>query len=268
MADLLQSFIDYTESNQSWEAILAINVNESGLHDEFLFEKAIRLLPLTWQNHVLTTRSLYDRRTALCNRLLQIFGCSVASKTSPKSLTYTCGRYGKPILASSDSVKFSMSNGSTHTVMYLVNSLNNNMEVGVDIASKTDIKSADEINLFEDIFSSAEQACISRCDDRSKIAMFIYYWSLKESYTKFTGTGLNCELKAIDLGAINLCQDFSSIKRQIHGNSVIFQSQWINDDLNEIVTTCQNSLKDDCFERTCIFILTFKDMINYLENLD
>lgn len=220
---------------ESKSCIFVCNAEDGYLDDSFNFESSMRLIPLESQNLILRKRLPKLQRMALVNRLLQIYGCSKISGLKSGQLKFTRGQFGKPKLEGNGNIEFSMSNGEQSCVM-----VTQQTEVGIDIASTMDCERWDEgyLHTFQDVFTDEELAAL-KASSSHRDELFTLYWSMKESYTKLIGTGLNTNIKAIDIGVISTPlseHETMTTARSINGKPVIFSSRWINN--HEIVTTC------------------------------
>lgn len=222
-----------------FDIILYIDMKYTCFDDAFEFEMAMRYLPLDWQTKVLKKKSAKDRQRMLCNRLLQLYACSLVSGIPFQQLKFEYGKFGKPRLSGTNNISFSMSNGEDFVLIYIIHSKNNAPEVGLDIASRDDLTDSSEIHLFEGIFTEVEYACLKECPDQDKKPMFAYYWSLKESFTKLMGTGLNYNLKDIDIGKVkDLYHPKIERCRSNNGKEIYFQSMWLTPEMQDIVSIC------------------------------
>lgn len=221
------------------EYVLILKKSDTGfLRDEFSFADALHLLPSSWLPGILRKRNESDRINTLCDRLMMIYGCSYLTGIHPEFLSFDKGVYGKPFLKRpKERVTFSMSYGDDYLVMYVITlpdsgaPQNIQSEVGIDIASVNDCDG--DLAAFETVFTRREYDILKFAPN--KPAMFAYLWSLKESYSKFTGTGLLANLKEIDLGPNVLCD---SLVRKINGKKLLFRSTWLNS--REVITTCRD----------------------------
>ncbi|CCD26515.1 holo-[acyl-carrier-protein] synthase NDAI_0H03420 [Naumovozyma dairenensis CBS 421] len=261
------------EKEQSYSIILLLDVKNSGLNDGFLFENAMRFLPLEWQAQVLRKKLQQDKFTALSNKLLQLFGCSIATGLYPDEISFQYETFGKPILKGFDNISFNMSNGQEFTSMCLLkdafcNGIIN--QVGIDMASIYDTTGNEDeildVDAFKGIFHKDELPTFKNCSTEKLGELFTYYWSLKECYTKFTGTGLNYDLTKINMGEILDYDDSDEkvTKRRIQQRDVTFYSKWINNDRKEIVTICSF---EGSFIKPRIFTLKLANILEYFESI-
>lgn len=230
---------------QDWEGILVVDIDAANFSDDFTFETAMRFLSLVQQVKVRQRKTEKARHIALCNRLLQLFGCSIVAATPFDEAEIEYGSHGKPYLKNHPEVAFSMSNGEQYVVQYLLRQGGTrNLDVGIDIAAKSDYTGLEDLNVFRDIFSDREYEQLEAFDNGFKGDLFAYYWSLKECYTKFTGLGLNCDLSKIDCGAIDLPSMSAGVQRKIDEVQMFFHSTWMQPACDEIVTVCRKDFSN------------------------
>lgn len=260
--------------------ILTLNLGKAGLQDDYNFENAIRLLPLPEQVNILRKKFRNDQIKHLCNKLLQHFGCLVMlnhyDHENSGRLMFTKGKFGKPLLQTDDlNISFSMSNGEEYVCMCIWNHDNNPLdhEVGIDIASINDLQCKEELELYIDIFTKEEYWTLHNCSKDEIQKLFAHYWSLKESYTKYLGTGLNIDLKRVNIGPIK--KDQLKMSRYIAGNLIQFQTFWIQPKGQEVISICYNqNCLPECENKNdkgkdCIPIIveiSFKELIDYLKS--
>lgn len=251
--------------NNSWNIILVVDVANSGLIDEFLFEAAMRLLPLKQQSKILARKSAMGKHTMLCNRLLQLFGCSISTGKNISQLVFQAGKHGKPMLQNANNVAFNMSNGDNHTVMYLIKGSSTGGDVGVDIASVDDL--GEDLELFKNIFHRDEYTYLLELPPVERRCLFAYYWSLKESYTKYVGTGLHNNLNDINFKEQ---KDFRDEGRQdviINNEHLTFYSRWLPAERKEekdIITVCHSANLN--MNKPKMYSITFNSVFDYLQS--
>lgn len=252
----MQRLLTELNSNDDWHGIIVVDSQCARLHDAFTFENALRLLPLDQQARILQMKNFPDRCKVLCNRILQIVGCSLASGVCSTQLKFSRGHYGKPQVEAQN-VAFGMSNGQRSVGQYLYR-LNKPLEVGIDLASTDDYVGDEDLDHFQYVFSAQEMECLQSCDYVHRKAMFAYLWSLKECYTKYTGLGLNSDFSNIDFGKVDLPQPSMHFTRIIESRTMWFYSKWINE--TEIITVCHEEAGKSCTV-PAIYRLTFLDLL-------
>lgn len=226
------------EQKKDLRVILVVDSKDNYLLDDFHFETAMRLLPLHTQSKILGKRPEI-RKVSLCNQLLQLFGCAFLTGKRPSEIEFVVGAHGKPRIKDG-SVAYSMSNSDGITVMYLKRS-EPTTSVGVDLATTKDCEQweTDYLHMFKDIFSAQEYLYLQDLPcGPIRDSTFTHYWSLKEAYTKYTGTGLNCDLSSVDFKNVEPLERSKSQRVLTHNNSEthLFLSSWLDD--KQILTIC------------------------------
>lgn len=267
-----QQLTDINNLRDEDEAVLVLNIANSGLQNDFNFEMAMRLLPLKDQASVLRKKFKSDQIKALCNRLLQLFGCLIMLKDlldEKPELVFTRGPFGKPLLDTdamgiNHKLAFSMTNGEEHICMYLKRYMESNNEVGIDIASNEDLHEPEELPLYKDVLTSTEYLTLNNSSQTDMKKLFAHYWSLKESFTKYLGTGLNIDLKKYDFGTIEM--DQPSTVTEFDGQVLLFRSFWVQEDKREVITICERHHPDGSnnIEVPKVLIVSFKQLLTYL----
>ena len=95
-------------------------------------------------------------------------------------LNYTYGRYGKPSLRDYPDVHFSISHSGDYAIVSV-----SDTEIGCDIEKIRDT----DLSAARRYFCPEEYADILRIPDK-ETEVFFRYWTLKESFTKILGRGL------------------------------------------------------------------------------
>lgn len=262
----MEQYIHDISENEELEAILIVSLGSPALDDVFNFEMAMRALPIKWRAKVASKKTTGDIQKALCNRLLQLFGCSTASSVPARSLSFGIVKNGKPVLQNQGNIAFSMSNGEQFVTMYIRKVAPGQIadEVGIDIASVKDIRDEGELDTLKDIFAHEEMNTLRSFSGDKLKEMFAYYWSFKESYTKFTGTGISCDLTAIDAKQLGNFNGVETVDRDIEGNHMHFRSQWLQATHREVVTVCSPKGRHPSEPR--VYMITIEDILNHLQS--
>ena len=104
-------------------------------------------------------------------------------------INYSYGEFGKPYLADFPDFHFSIS----HSGSYAVCAVSEDGEVGVDIQK---IKKA-SVNLAKRFFTQAEHHQLALLPEgNEQDQLFAILWTMKESYLKLTGKGMQVELSS------------------------------------------------------------------------
>ncbi|MDE2100553.1 MAG: 4'-phosphopantetheinyl transferase superfamily protein [Patescibacteria group bacterium] len=122
---------------------------------------------------------------------------------------------GKPIL---NSEKFNFSISYTDDCVYIA--IVKNDAVGIDVEKIADIS----LSVAEEFMSTKELLKLKKVEN--KYAYFYKIWTLKESYLKLTGEGINDRIKNIEFlesksDAFSLCLD---LEQEIYFNNFTFKN--------------------------------------------
>jgi len=118
------------------------------------------------------------------------------------------GPYGKPFIKGMPEAQFSLSHSACGVVCGLANS-----PIGVDIAD-VDPRNLDCVKRA---MHPHEQLAITSSEDKART--FARFWSIKESYLKYTGTGIGESLTSLDFSEYNENSfDYRFAKMQVINN--------------------------------------------------
>lgn len=107
---------------------------------------------------------------------------------APESLTFVRSEHGRPSLVGHDDVRFNLSNSAGHVVLLVSRA----HEVGVDLET---IGRADAIiKLAPNVFAPSERAELAALAGEAQRERAVALWTLKESYIKARGLGLQLPL--------------------------------------------------------------------------
>lgn len=162
-------------------------------------------------------------RYAICKRL----------GIRDRDLVFGTNKYGKPVLHKPNGIYFNISH-SGHWVVCAVD----DSTVGIDVEM---IKPID-INIAEKFFSRNEYISLISQQEEMQLKYFYMIWTLKESYIKAEGKGLNIPLnsftirikgKDISVAAGNKIQEF------------YFYQSFLDSDTVYSVCTLNSSIKEN-----------------------
>lgn len=100
--------------------------------------------------------------------------------------------HGKPYIIGAP---FPVFHNLSHSGDYLVCALSDR-EVGIDIQRITTYKPGIALRFFHPYEIAVLEACH---DEMSRVELFFRYWSAKESFLKYTGTGLSASLSGFEV---------------------------------------------------------------------
>ena len=163
----------------------------SSLTDEELFKSMLDEASDTRRKKVMSYRFMKDRCLSLgAELLLRDALCDFGiDRTEPLEFEYR--KNGKPYLCGHDDIFFNLSHSGDY-VMCAVSEL----EVGCDIQKmdKADMR------LAERFFTEREYHAIADLPtEEERRDMFYRYWTLKESFMKVTGLGMQLALNAFEI---------------------------------------------------------------------
>lgn len=155
-----------------------------------IFAREYGRMPVYRQEKINKFRFEKDKRLSLAAGILLNRGLQEAGMI-PKQVEIRLGSNGKPYLAETDNVFFSLSHSGCYAMAAFADT-----EVGCDIEQITSI---DE-KIARRFFSAYEvRALESIQDEQERQALFFRYWTLKESYLKLTGEGLAMPLDSFEV---------------------------------------------------------------------
>lgn len=219
------------------------NQKEDYKKDDYKFEQLKRLLPSTGDYQKLDSFKHIDNKlTFILNKLLCVKAIDAFIKD--KSYEFATNNTGKPILINDANVKFNMSNCVSENISTMIIN-NQNVEVGIDIANVNDHMGNDssfDYTLYRDILSHVEMDLLSKQTDPNKTRLFALMWSIKESYTKLLGVGLNyANLSKVSVFENNATFDINQQNYKninIDGDIVDFKVFWYG---QQVISVCQKS---------------------------
>lgn len=147
--------------------------------------------PETWQD----TRQFQNKKV----RMTKLSGESMIRKLitenwrlSPNEYRIEKGKHGKPYLKTHGiPAYFNIS----HSGDYIICAISN-QEVGIDIEQRGKIR----MEVARRFFHPQEVALLEGTSDEQKTReLFFNYWSVKESYLKYTGSGLSSPLSSFEV---------------------------------------------------------------------
>lgn len=133
-----------------------------------------------------------DKIRCLLAELLVRYILAKQFGVDPRSLTFQHSEFGKPSLVSGN-IRFNLSHAGDWIVCAIGNS-----EIGVDVEA---VKQMDFQTVYR-VFAEREIARLDKASPEIRSDLFYQLWTLKESYVKFLGLGMQYPFSdfAIDLG--------------------------------------------------------------------
>lgn len=127
----------------------------------------------------------HSKKLALYSALLTRMVISRFSGITPSRLRFSCTDNQKPVFLNDPSIHFNFS----HTNGAILCALSCESPVGVDIEPLRE----QHAGVVRKAFHPEERAALEQ-----KVCSFVEIWTRKEAYTKMLGTGIACELTAIN----------------------------------------------------------------------
>ena len=128
-------------------------------------------------------------------------------RNSNSIIEFQFNEYGKPNVDHLCDTKFNIS----HSGKYLLIGMGGKYEVGVD----TEVYNAtiDHLDLAKSVFSVEEQSTLANLSNSQRIHGFYRCWSMKESFIKSIGLGLQLPLDqfTVDLSVTNIVNHLKSV---------------------------------------------------------
>ena len=129
----------------------------------------------------------------------------IEEKGLDEKVEFEFGPYGKPFIKGMPELQFSLSHSTMGIACGLANS-----PIGVDIA---DVDSRN-LDCIKSAMHPSEQKAINNSQDKAHT--FARFWSMKESYLKFIGTGIDENLSTINFSDYNESSfDYRFAKMQV-----------------------------------------------------
>ncbi|WP_191961955.1 4'-phosphopantetheinyl transferase family protein [Staphylococcus aureus] len=157
-----------------------------------------------------------DKKRSLIAGLLVKTMLNELSLCDVSKTKFSKGCYGKPYIKNKRNLHFNIS----HSGDYVCCAISDN-EVGIDIER---INTSMDIDVFQNYFTNCEWKQLSG-DSRNKYEKFFSLWTLKESYIKRSGKGLNKDLSSF---SISLSEPIQVLDDEIEKESSYFTLHNVN----------------------------------------
>ena len=179
----------------------------SPLNDEDTFDRFYNTVSKYRQQKINAYKNRKDKNLSLGAGILLKYSLKSLG-LSEKDMVYGNGKYGKPYFKNEPDIYFNISHSDRYVLLAV-----SDREVGCDIekVDSIDLKIAkrffniDEYNTILSLHNTEEQK-----------RKFYRFWTLKESFIKATGYGMNLPLDkfCISLAEEKICVNCSDIKKQ------------------------------------------------------
>ncbi|KAK6460006.1 hypothetical protein DFJ63DRAFT_256927 [Scheffersomyces coipomensis] len=115
-------------------------------------------------------------------------------------IRFSYNEYGKPSILGQT---FAFNSSSSNTIMSMVVEYSfedNGKSIGIDLSHslQNGISTTDFMNEFKPIFSPKEYEVLNSTEEKYRYFVFNHIWTLKESFTKLLGCGLNIDLSQFE----------------------------------------------------------------------
>ncbi len=127
-----------------------------------------------------------DRLRSLFSDLLARYIVSAQTGLRNEAIQFIYNKYGKPYVKGRQDCCFNVSYSGNWVVGAL-----DNRPVGIDVEEMRDM----DLDVSEYLFSFQERRDLKESDD--KLGQFFAIWTLKESFSKFVGTGASLPFESI-----------------------------------------------------------------------
>ena len=172
-----------------------------------------------------------DLVSSLVGRLLlRAFAVSVLGLRDNKGVKFVRTERGKPVLAAAEVGGWDYN--VSHAGSWVVLAAGAGARVGVDVMRTRDTRVERLEEFFRVMrrqFTEQEWACINGGGDTAeaaRLARFFRHWTLKESYVKAVGTGLNLDLRTLNFQLfeeLEVSNVVSSTKLEINRDSTLWK---------------------------------------------
>jgi len=160
-----------------------------------LFKELYNSLPYEQRLKISFKINKHDREISLISQIILRFALNKDFGIKYKELDLCKTESGKPYIRNHDSIHFNISHSGNWVVLVF-----SDEEIGIDIERETDIN----LDIAQTCFSKDEyRYLINLCNNTQKSA-FYKIWTLKESYVKALGLGLN---KSLDSFTVTFGKD-------------------------------------------------------------
>lgn len=174
--------------------IFAFNIEENA--NQINISQLMKYVAVEKQERINHSRGQADvQRTLLADALIRAVACRHLQRTNHE-LQFKMNEYGKPFLDGADKFYFNLSHSGKWVVCAA-----DNQAIGIDIEEIAPV----EMDIAKLYFSAEEFAYLMAKNQADRLPLFYDLWTLKESYIKALGCGLNVDLNAFTV-AINYGQ--------------------------------------------------------------
>jgi len=143
-----------------------------------------------------------DLKASLCGRLMLRLATHLLTAKDNQQIQLCRTDRGRPYVKDHPEVHLNISHAGKYTILAAQTSQNDAFMIGTDIMPLKDSRIDRTENFFRLMnrqFTDSEWKVIKGFEsEEEQLASFYRHWSLKESYVKAVGTGLNIDLRTIN----------------------------------------------------------------------
>lgn len=165
--------------------IYAVEINKD--IDKNLFEKALDYVPISKQSRIKRFLRYEDSLRALIAEVLIRKIVILKLKINNDEIFFETGEYGKPHLKNFDKFHFNISHSGKWVLCAI-----SDKPIGIDVEKIKDL----DIKIADRFFSKQEVEDLYNKNENDRLKYFFDLWTLKESYIKADGRGLNIPLNS------------------------------------------------------------------------
>ncbi|WLR43795.1 4'-phosphopantetheinyl transferase superfamily protein [Bacillus carboniphilus] len=166
--------------------IQAVHIHDDIRWDEY--KSWVSMVSVERQIEISRLRLDKDRMSKMISEIMARKFISEECNVSYKSIRFHQGLYGKPYVNLETILHFNWSHAGNWVVFIL-----DSHPIGIDVEA---VRSIDEMELARQFFDQKEVFQLEEMDQKNRKNHFLKLWSLKESYMKWKGTGINTPLNS------------------------------------------------------------------------
>jgi len=169
-----------------------INFNISNID----FKNALNLLTNEEQNEIISKKAHKSRCQSLASILLRKKAIKDTLGVAENSLQIKRTKMNRPYIETNEKINIDFN--ISHSNEWIVCAISSIGKIGVDIEEILPI----DINIAKEFLSDKEWNYLSTYQGE-KVKLFYKFWTLKESFLKAIGTGINDSIREINFGELD-----------------------------------------------------------------
>lgn len=185
--------------------------------NQLLYDNGLDKLSLKRRDKIRKYHFFKDKIRCLLGELILSYALRNEYNISDK-LEFKYNKYGKPYLQNINDIYFNISHSGEWVICAI-----SDCELGVDIE-----RIQKHVPNWTYIFSEVEQQMIEEWKKLGKAELFYKFWTLKESYIKAIGQGLNMPMNTFSIQLLNnqiilntrekVCSEYNFISKKFDEN--------------------------------------------------